>query len=497
VSRSFQVFLAEPLDVGSVLEGLGWDRVAETEESFSGYGLDQFHLEGRDWFADIWGPSPMSWEDAPPEAVALLAGISWHVEISLEEGSAAGLNKVMRAVRTVAKAGRGVIADETTVWRPGSTRRTRWSIPVSPLKSEAERLTMIWWTLDPSVYTPAGATAFVQTLDQVLSEAVPVRWGDFEPLPFSLERDGLTGLAEYIVRAVNQLVLTKVRPPFSELVIHRASFLQLGRGPVVPVALRIEVGGSILNQLGWGRELAVAFEEISRLLRPFYAEARLVPNREWVERPGGEVDWTASRDSDVGPPPVSDWDWNGFPRVAPMAMVIGPPYTAYWDVGGGTLLDGLIFYSGESWPQPPPGGVPVAAEGLLQEFDPYSVWTDRSLSGAHPQRPPSIWPFDLPSEQEQIQAMRAQLRQHRLDVEHNRALLMGDGPRLPEAFTDFLEVREQNVSHALGDQTDLTLCGKSRANMSLQNRAFKPFDHPGVCPTCRELAKRSSDRGTG
>ncbi len=393
VSRSFQVFLAEALEIGPILEGLGWAPVSESETWSPNYRLGQLRLEGREWFADIWGPSPMSWEDAPPEAVALLAGISWHVEVSLEGSSEAGLKKVMRAVRAVATAGRGVVADEDNVWRAGSARRTRWSIPVSPLKSETETLTLIWLTLDRSIYTPDGATAFVETLNRILPEAVPVRWGDFEPLPLSLERDGLAGLAEYIVHAQDQLVLTKVRPPFSDLVIHRAGFLRLGPGQDNPVALRVQMGGSILNQLGWGRQLAVAFGDISGLLHPFYAEARLWPNRGFVENPRGGIDWKASRESAVGPPPVSDWRWNGFPRVAPMAMVVGPPYTAHWHLAGGARLDDLILYSGESWPDPPPGGVPVAAADLLQEYDPYSVWTDSTLSGSHPGRQPTIWPF--------------------------------------------------------------------------------------------------------
>ena len=105
----------------------------------------------------MWGPSRMSWEDAPSEAVALLAGIAWHVEVSLD-GSGAGLERVMRALRAMATAGHGVIADDRHVWRPGSNRRTRWSIPPSRLESETEWLTMMWWTLDSSLTTLPGTT---------------------------------------------------------------------------------------------------------------------------------------------------------------------------------------------------------------------------------------------------------------------------------------------------------------------------------------------------
>ena len=133
--------------------------------------------------------------------------------------------------------------------------------------------------------------------------------------------------------------------------------------------------------------MALAFREISRLLRPFYAEARYGPNQ-------NNVEWHTATTSSVGPPPVNARLWNGYPRVAPMAMVVGPPYLAFWQDGAGEALDQLVLYSSDSWPDPPPGGVPVAAENLLQEFDPYSVVTADSARGEYPTRPPAIWPFE-------------------------------------------------------------------------------------------------------
>ena len=190
----FEIFLVEPLEIGSILEGLGWQLARAGENPYEIYGVDEFRLEGQNWRAFVWGPSRMTSEDAPPQAVALLPGIAWHVEVSLD-GSKAGLQTVMRAVRAVATAGHGVIADDRHVWRPGSSRRTRWSMPPSPLESETEWLTMIWWTLDSSLTTLTGATAFVHAVQRVLPEALPVRWGDFEPFSFNLEHEGLDGLA--------------------------------------------------------------------------------------------------------------------------------------------------------------------------------------------------------------------------------------------------------------------------------------------------------------
>ena len=64
-----------------------------------------------------------------------------------------------------------------------------------------------------------------------------------------------------------------------------------------PMALSIAGGGSILSEHGGGRQMALAFREISRLLRPFYAEARYGPNQ-------NNVEWHTATTSSVGPPPV-------------------------------------------------------------------------------------------------------------------------------------------------------------------------------------------------
>jgi hypothetical protein len=376
VSTTFQIFLATSVDMHAILHEFGWTRAPMSGPERG------FELQGRDWVAFAFDPSPMSWEDAPPAAVALRAGIAWHVEVAVE-GSDKGLSKVMRAIRAIAKAGSGVIADEDNVWVPGSSRRSRWSAPISPLTSETEWLTIAWWTIDPATRTKDGAAAFADTLWRLLPEAMPVRWGEFEPFQFSLETDGQSGLARFMYSHRDDFLATKVRPPFAELNVH-------GPGPrsyphPQPHAMRIisiEAGGSVLRHAGWGRQLAIAFSALSLVVHPFYAEARLDPRVIWHH---GQ-----RRMADV--PPTSTYYWYGFPRTPPMAMVVGPPYTSYWYDGGGTSITDMMLYSSDSWPDPPSGGVPVAPDDLLQEFDPR--WADGGgLRAEYPRKPPPVWPF--------------------------------------------------------------------------------------------------------
>jgi hypothetical protein len=59
----------------------------------------------------------------------------------------------------------------------------------------------------------------------------------------------------------------------------------------------------------------------------------------------------------------------------------------------GNFDNGMIFYTSDAWPDPPLGGVPIAAEKLLQEFDPRAVTTPTSSWGEYPEATPPIWPF--------------------------------------------------------------------------------------------------------
>jgi hypothetical protein len=397
VSRAFSVFLASRPDLRSVLEGLRWSRLSAEEASSE--GVEQFHRESREWFADAWGPSPMSWEDAPPGATALQAGIAWHVAVSLE-GSEAGLREVMRAVNAIARSGAGVIADEGDVWKPGQRRRdARWSSAVERPSAETELLRMIWWTIGVNPFSDKGAQSLVAILQRVLPEAIPVRWGQLEPYSHNLEAEGMRGLADFIANRSDGRFMGKVRPPFYDFTLWKARWPYEPRQIRVPRpadqppwSLNIEVGGSLLGEAGWEHQLAVAFREISLVIRPFYADARI------------EHGVTVSSDGQQGRtevPPLHPIRWSGFPRVAPLAMVVGPPYITHWRDNGGTPLDDMLLYSSDSWTDPALNPVPVAPNELLQEFDIRRASDDpRGVGGARVREPmprslPPTWPFPL------------------------------------------------------------------------------------------------------
>ena len=333
MSRFVRVFLRDEAPVQSIVTGLGWRPVDQGRFAMNDFG----------WEAEIVGPRSMSAEDAPPEALAMEPGIAWYCEATVEtdefEFERTAVRRVVRAVTAIAHAGHGVIANEKDLWRPGSKRRVKWSVPREP-EMEPAWLTMIWWTLDRSLTTGEKLRPLLENLDRVLPGAIPIRWGDCEPLAYSLDRDGISGLVQCLRSSGPFNLATVMKPPFVGFRLADASLLGRSMSPEGPRTLQIDAGESIIAQPGWGHRLAVAFREISVFVQPFYAEARLLTRS----------DNTATLS------PVDAHRWRGFPRSPPMAMVVGPPYREEWSDDRGQDDGDLVIYNSIEWPHPPEGG---------------------------------------------------------------------------------------------------------------------------------------------
>jgi hypothetical protein len=229
------------------------------------------------------------------------------------------------------------------------------------------------------------------TLQRFVAEAVPARWGLCEPPDHALAEEGVGGLLEFLdAHRDETVIVTAGRRPFvsADFALRRdwGWHPQFNRFEVTHVL--IEVDARLLDQKGWPRQLAVAFEALSRAIRPFYGEARV---RE-------KVDPSVGSDPETQPRPIQYNWWCGLPVSPPMAAVLGPPYRALWPEFGSTTTHGLAFDGPELWGRretlvwrPP--------RGLTQRYD--GRWTPfRTLGGVqgysldYPDPDPDIWPFE-------------------------------------------------------------------------------------------------------
>jgi hypothetical protein len=344
------VWMAEQVALEEVLPSLGWSH----EPSANG----SFEKEGREWWARAMPCRPVFEEDVPEAVADSLPGIAWLVELFYEGRARAADQVLSRAANAIASKGHGVISDEEKVWTPRGIRRAKTIShqEVTP----PQMILMTWWAAGGPLFTREGVDALVNTLERFLPEALPDRWDVVEPPSHRLSVEGSEGLVEFLDNDRSSLKFLWPRKPVYQLGIDVNWW-----GKAFPYfhALYFHIGidAALVLQPGWPRQLPRAFREVSRVIQPFYGEARPYPDlsRGLVEgRP------------QPNPASTIGGGWCGVPQHPPLAMVVGAPYLENWPTAqSGAPLDGLMIHSSDVWPQLPLGGCPRPPPTIAQERD--------------------------------------------------------------------------------------------------------------------------------
>ncbi len=153
-------------------------------------------VRGRDeHLCVIDGPFEIEDEDAPEEVATVLLVCAWTVQINLPTVLPNAAFKVVeRIARRIADSGDGVLFDPQRgeiVW-PRNTKRLR-ELP-KRTSSDETRVELEW--LVARHLTAEDAHALLAVLRSVTPEAVPNRFGDFEPMQGRLDRDGDQAFAQ-------------------------------------------------------------------------------------------------------------------------------------------------------------------------------------------------------------------------------------------------------------------------------------------------------------
>jgi hypothetical protein len=387
-----RVWLADEIDVSSLLDADGWAPTL-------GGGAERTSSNS---LAGASAPSRVFPPDVPAEVSELVPGVAWMVDLSLEGVTAAGERLLNKAATAIARAGHGVVEDPQV----GSYRTPRGVRRYEKPKA-AEKFTVVsmgWWAPGGPLLTAEGVAALFQSLEHLLPEAVPLRWGMGEPPDHSLAEEGVDALVHFIDEFRDDLFVFKLRRPCLDemLVIHSEWGLRGGRfNRFETTHFSIEVDASVLEQPGWGRQLSRTFEAVNAVIQPFYAEARQLEKT---------TDGFGSQRH-----PIRLSSWKGLPVSAPLAAALGEPYVEFWPDFPGHRSAGVVIASDESWGQgqivdgwePPPG--------LAQEFD--SHWAPTSYGGhvtADPTAWPAIWPFLRPDGSQPTMASDQEAERSRL-----------------------------------------------------------------------------------
>ncbi len=353
MSYDFEVLAAVAPELPGHLPGSGWVRSGDT-----------WAVGGNAWQIVVGAPQPLEPEDVPEEASRIVAGLAWRVEINVEPISApaTAIARAERAANAIAKAAQGVVMDPQTgsIKTPGGVKRFR-------PRARAERFSILditWWFTDGPLGTHDGIRAFVEELERVLPEAMPKRYGLWEPPPHRLAEEGRDHFITFLAGNREIVWYPSARPVLGVTLYADDAWGMTKQLGWRCNYLRIRVEQSAIDQPGWNTQLDRAWRALTPLVRPFYGDARTIPG--YVRRGA-----TYGSDDETGIEPVRAWFWRGIPRHTGHAFVLGEPYASLWPLpveqtGGYLFLSKPLWDGGEDVALSV-GGVP---EDLAQPWTP-------------------------------------------------------------------------------------------------------------------------------
>ncbi len=347
---------------------------------------------GRGWQVIVGPTHRIDPDDIPDGARAALPGVQHMIEVSLEPmGAPLSAHALLRrTAKALAIAAHGAIVDHQTdtVTTPTGVRRF-----IKPSRVEViDALELSWFSTNETLRTREWFDHFVGILERELPEALPVRYGPYEPPPHRFRESGRDHLINHLVTEYNNprnlhfVVWYPQRP-----VLSLDLSLDFGPAPFGWTAQRItlDVEAEVLRQPGWATALQRTWRRLAHAVGVFYADARILRN----QRPNG-VRATDLRQMDHHP--VCASFWAGIPSDGGVAVALGEPYASLWPdfVANGERDGELVFLARQDWAQRANvfeacGGVP---NDLRMQSPAYATEPDMfgpNLNHVYP----ALWPF--------------------------------------------------------------------------------------------------------
>ena len=211
VSYDLHVFGATALDaaeVGAVAETLGKCRIVSGSGPSRGFVMERKVRATFDYAFDCDGPFRIEREDLPDTVISGAVGVRWVYQLSIGGSSLPGKQLATEFARAIAQRCGGVVYDpqqDAIVFPRGGTRRFK------PEPATKVDLVQFKWFARREDVTPESPVILFDLIRSHLPEALPRRFGSFEPLQGSLDEAGKDGFVA-AWRAEQMLLFWKGSP---------------------------------------------------------------------------------------------------------------------------------------------------------------------------------------------------------------------------------------------------------------------------------------------
>lgn len=252
-------------------------------------------------------------EDLPDAIVSRSVSFSFQVDVLVEGSNPTSIARTRKLVRHIVRSLDGVSWDpQTEAVDPKAARRSAPSTP-----SGLVNLVQIDW------YAPQRegvAATYLDATRRYLPEALPRRFGSYEPLTFRLDRDGPECFISE-AKSDQSLYFKGAQP-----VLDGSIMVDDRRGTRVSLSIL----APSLDDPAWRDAVRALFLEVSEQLDCFFASAQVIRNLTWSGRQvwhGREAESAYSlfwREGWMGLPPHPVWWAYLGPQYSPLIDLNGP-----------------------------------------------------------------------------------------------------------------------------------------------------------------------------
>ncbi|MGC1444772.1 MAG: hypothetical protein WA837_04835 [Xanthobacteraceae bacterium] len=309
----------------------------------------EVELVGNGWLAAIGHSTKAEPEDIPDQIAAELPGIGWLICVNIQPISApdAAKDEIKAALTILAKEFRGVVEDQqigTVVLPSGSEQHSR---AVKDIASRVVTLNLNYWFTESPLRTRQGRELLIDYVAKHLPEALPRRYGLYEPPNEKWEIGGKKAFLDFLDRQVpdSTVVIYTSRPCVGFNISPRSvGWIRRGPNPTFGCGcLQLAFEFTALEDDDWRTAIEKAWLDIARITEPFATNVEVLDD--WIIRRGRL--WIDGRTEASVCSPA----WFGIPRKLGLAFGLAEQYVAYWPKfkSHAVSADGVSYVDARDW----------------------------------------------------------------------------------------------------------------------------------------------------
>jgi hypothetical protein len=286
-------------------------------------------LAGNGWLVAFEPSTKIELEDIPDEVAAALPGISWLTSVNIEPITVPNATKIKIKIvlKAIAKEFGGVVEDPQadTVSLPSGIKRYRPT--VQDIDSRVATLNLNYWFTESPLRTKQGREQLLDYITRHLPEALPRRYGLYEPPSEKWEIGGKAAFLDFLDgQTPDSMIVIYTSRPCVDFHITPATVGWVRRGSAQIFrcgCLKFAFEFGALEDDGWRTAIERAWLDIAKITKPFATNVEVVDD--WILRGRGRL-WADSRTGSSVCSPA----WFGVPRTLGLAFGLAEQYAAYW-----------------------------------------------------------------------------------------------------------------------------------------------------------------------